>query len=107
MTVSKEASGLGSVWQNAVVRYQETTKVDLGSLAQANSVEDILIEINKSAEKFGRKRHDNSKLDRFRSLVSDSLLPIQVMTEMVSQVLSDVWCPSIARSPFLMKWLCI
>lgn len=92
---SKEGSNFGSVWQEAIARYRQNTKLDLTSLARANSVDDILIEIGKNAQKFGKKRHDNSKLDKFRSLVSESLMPIQVMTDMVSSVLSDV-----SYSPF-------
>lgn len=90
MVVSHQPTDVDKIWQAAIRRYKETTKVDLGSLTVAKSVDDILLEINDRDEGFKRKRHDKTKLDKFRTLVSKSLQPIQTITEVVSQALSEV-----------------
>jgi len=51
----------------------------------ANNVDEILKEVRGKEDKFKGYRHDGSKLDKFRSLVSKSLDPIEKLSNIVAQ----------------------
>ncbi|KAJ5362082.1 hypothetical protein N7541_002926 [Penicillium brevicompactum] len=93
MADSQQTSDLDEIWQAALTQYKEATNADLGSLTVAESVDDILLEINESDKYFEKNCHDGSKLDTFRTLVSESLQSIQTITEDVSGALSEGFLP--------------
>ncbi|KAJ5775210.1 uncharacterized protein N7511_000221 [Penicillium nucicola] len=86
---SNNMTDVGAIWRDAIGRYKDITQVDLGSIETANSVEDVLSEIDIRKEEFERTRHDGSKTDRFRSLVSRSLKSIETVSEIVAQGTSN------------------
>ncbi|KAJ5154427.1 uncharacterized protein N7500_009866 [Penicillium coprophilum] len=86
----------GAVWRTAVDRYKDITQVDLGSIEAANTVEDVLSEIDIREEEFKVSRHNGSKTDKFRSLVSRSLNSIEMVSQVVSQGVSGTFPPGMA-----------
>ncbi len=75
---------VGLMWKEAIDRYEKITLVKIELLAQANNVEEILTEIHEREMKFKSHRHDGSRLDKFRSIVSKSLYPIEKVGEIVA-----------------------
>lgn len=90
MSAADSVTDIGAIWRTAINRYKDITQVDLGSIEAATSVEDVLSEIDTREEEFKRNRHDGSKTDRFRSLVSRSLKSIETVSEVVAQGASNV-----------------
>jgi hypothetical protein len=90
MSAANTMTDVGAIWRTAIDRYKDITEVDLGSIEAADSVEDVLSEIDIREEEFKRTRHDGSKTDRFRSLVSRSLKSIETVSEVVAQGASNV-----------------
>lgn len=90
MSTANNMTDVGAIWRTAIDRYKDITQVDLGSIEAANSVEDVLSEIDIREEEFRRTRHDGSKTDRLRSLVSRSLNSIETVSEVVAQGASSV-----------------
>ena len=78
-------SDLGLLWKSAVAQYEAIAGVQFQHLAKARSVSQILDDIDDKTAKFKSHRHDGSKLDRFRTLVSQSLAPIQSLASIVAQ----------------------
>jgi hypothetical protein len=73
------------MWKSAVARYEAIAGVQVQQLAKAENVAQILKDIDDKEAKFTTHRHDGSKLDKFRSLVSQSLAPIQSIADIVAQ----------------------
>ena len=93
MPIESEADSitdLGTIWKVAMDRYEEITMVKIQSLAGANNVDEILNDIHERETKFKGYRHDGSKLDKFRMLVSKSLNPIEKLSDMVASAASTV-----------------
>lgn len=90
MSAADSVTDVGAIWRAAINRYKDITQVDLGSIEAATSIEDVLSEIDMREEEFKRNRHDGSKTDRFRSLVSRSLKSIETVSEVVAQGASNV-----------------
>lgn len=90
MSAANNMTDVGAIWRAAIDRYKDITQVDLGSIEAANTVEDVLSEIDIREEELKRTRHDGSKTDRFRSLVSRSLNSIETVSEVVAQGASSV-----------------
>lgn len=80
----------GAIWKVAIDRYEEITMVKIQSLAGANNVDEILNDIHERKTKFEGYRHDGSKFDKFRTLVSKSLSPIEKVCNMVASAASTV-----------------
>ena len=80
----------GAIWKVAIDRYEEITMVKIQSLAGANNVDEILNHIHERETEFKGYRHDGSKLDKFRTLVSKSLNPIEKVGDMVASAASTV-----------------
>lgn len=78
-------SDVGLIWESAVDRYQAITGEQIQQLARAKSVAQILEDIDDNEARFKIHRHDGTKLDRFRTLVSQSLSPIQFVGDIVAQ----------------------
>ena len=67
---------VGAIWRVAMDRYEEITTVKIESLTGVRNVDEILKDIREREREFKDYRHDGSKLDKFRTLVSMSLNPI-------------------------------
>lgn len=81
---------VGAMWKAAVDRYEDTTKFKIQSLAGAISVDEILGQIHERETKFTTHRHDGSKLDKFRTLVRNSLVPIAMLGDIVAKATKTV-----------------
>ena len=81
---------VGAIWKAAIDRYEKVTMVKIETLARANNVDEILDEIHGREVKFKGYRHDGSKSDKFRSLVSKSLGPIEKLSNIVALAASTV-----------------
>lgn len=81
---------IAEIWKTAICRYEETIGTGIESLTKANTLADILNEIHDKESMFKSKRHDGSKTDKFRSLVSKTLYPIEKIGEIVAQASSSV-----------------
>ncbi|KAL8790643.1 MAG: hypothetical protein Q9213_000491 [Squamulea squamosa] len=86
----KNINDIGSIWRTAIDRYEAVTGIKLDSLATVNSVEEILDAIHEKDTNFKSFRHDGSKVDRFRSLVSKSLRPIEILSNITAEAASSV-----------------
>ena len=78
------------IWKAAIERYEEVAGVKFTSLASAHSVDDILNEIHEREARFKSRRHDGSRVDRFRTLVRKSLAPVDRIGEVAAQGASGV-----------------
>ena len=81
---------IGAIWKAAVNHYEDITEVKIRALAGANSVQEILGEINEREMTFRSHRHDGSKLDKLRTLVANSLAPIQMLGDIVAHATKTV-----------------
>lgn len=75
---------LGDIWKNAISEYEKTTGEAIEALSTASTVDAVLEEIRQKGTKFQTFRHDGSKTDKFRSLVSQSLEPIVFLSGIVA-----------------------
>ena len=81
---------IGTLWKAATDRYETATGVKIESLTKANNLDEILGQIQGNMASFKAHRHDGSKLDRFRSLVSKSLSLIEQLSKIVATAASSV-----------------
>ncbi|KAL9014436.1 MAG: hypothetical protein Q9173_000918 [Seirophora scorigena] len=87
-------ANIAAIWQAAIERYEEITMEKMETLSGASSVDVILDDIREKETKFKCYRHDGSKLDRFRTLVSKSLDPVDKVGNLVASaasMLSDIF----------------
>lgn len=84
------STDIGAIWSAAVARYEATTSAKVQTLAGTKSVDDILMETKDREKSFTSRRHDGSKLDKFRTLVRQSLGPIQILGDIVSNATKTV-----------------
>ena len=80
----------GEIWKEALGRYEKDTETKFQDLEGAESPEDVLIQIQEREEKFKGHRHSGSKTDKFRTLVSKALDPIDRILSVISGVASTV-----------------
>lgn len=81
---------IGAIWKMAIDQYEKTTTKKIDSLAGACSIDEILSEIHDKETKFKAFRHDESKLDKFRTIVKKSLAPIIALSGIVGTATSTV-----------------
>ena len=81
---------IAALWRGAIDRYEAVAGVKIECLTKANNIDEILSQIQGSMASFKAHRHDGSKLDRFRSLVSRSLEPIEQLSKIVATAASSV-----------------
>ena len=81
---------LGAIWQEAVDQYEDATKVTIASLPPISNLNMVLNEIRTRETAFRSHRHNGSRLDKFRSLVSKSSKPIEVIGSMIASSASTV-----------------
>ncbi|KND93052.1 hypothetical protein TOPH_02369 [Tolypocladium ophioglossoides CBS 100239] len=83
-------SEIRSMWQEAIVRYTQITgNQHVITARHTASVGGILAEIGHVEKLFIHQRYDGSKRARFRSLVSQSLVPIQALSEVCDPYTSN------------------
>ncbi|PGH21367.1 hypothetical protein AJ80_03284 [Polytolypa hystricis UAMH7299] len=95
-TTTSCTTDVDALWKAAVDRYEQVTAVKIDHLSPAKCVDDILQEIHDRESRFKTRRHDGSKLDRFRTLVGRSLVPIEKVGDVLSQASSNAFQPSAA-----------
>ena len=81
---------VGALWQKAIERYEKTTHVKIETLPKVNKVDEILAEVHAKKLVFEGYRNDGSYVDRFRSLVTKSLQPVERLGEIVGSAVSSV-----------------
>jgi hypothetical protein len=86
---------VGAIWKEAIDRYEDITKVKIESMARARNVDEVLRETRDRDTKFRAFRHDETKMDNFRTLVSRSLGPIEKVGSMVASAASASFPPTI------------
>lgn len=84
------STDIGAIWSAAVVRYEATTSVKVQSLAGPKSVDEILTDSKDKEKSFTSHRHDGSRLDKFRTLVKNSLAPIEMWGDIVTNATKSV-----------------
>lgn len=62
-----------AIWRVAIDCYEKITMIKIQSLVEVNNVNEILNDIHERETKFKAHHHDNSKLNKFRTLVNKSL----------------------------------
>ncbi|KAF9768691.1 hypothetical protein IL306_013959 [Fusarium sp. DS 682] len=88
-----EVTDVGLLWQNAIDRYKEITDKD-GEIERVANVQQVLDTIEDREEKFKWRRHDGSKIDKFRTLVNQALAPLQLIGELVVQATKTLYPPT-------------
>lgn len=87
-------SDIGGLWKTAVNEFERTTNTKFNELSPASNVEEILGMVQSQENRFNTFRHDRSRVDRFRSLVTRSLYPIEQMSKIISPAISSVSHPA-------------
>lgn len=94
------------IWQTAIHDYEAATGTSLDSSTQARTLEDVLGEIKDRESKFEFKRHNSSKIDRFRTVVKKSLQPIEKLSEIAAQAISGVSGSGVSILTSVCTWRC-
>jgi len=89
-TSTDTSNDISAIWKAAMDRYEEETKIKIYSLDRARNVNDILTHIQEREKKFRAHRHDESRTDKFRTLVSKSLGLIDAIGNLVAGAASMV-----------------
>jgi hypothetical protein len=90
LAANTTAADTARIWKAAVDEYERITGVRIQGLDGANSIEGILSKIENDEDKFRIRRHDGSKLDKFRTLVGQSLGPIEKLGSIINQAAKTV-----------------
>ncbi|KAL8367153.1 hypothetical protein RB599_010243 [Gaeumannomyces hyphopodioides] len=89
-----EAIDTSKIWKAAIDQYEKIAGVRIATLNGVNTIEDILKEVRTSEKTFLRRRHNGSRSDRFRTLLSQSLDSIQRLLEVAAQASKGAFPPS-------------
>ena len=81
---------VGAIWRKAIDRYEKITMIKIESLTGVSNVDEILNDIQERETKFKVYRHDGSKFDKFRTLVSRSLNLVTKVGDIVTSATSTV-----------------
>ncbi|KAB5560309.1 ankyrin repeat-containing domain protein [Coniochaeta sp. 2T2.1] len=92
--VADEAIDTSEIWRAAIDQYEKTTGVRITALNGVNSIEGILAEVNMNEKRFMRRRHNGSKSDRLRTLLSQSFRPIEQLLIVATQASKGAFPPS-------------
>lgn len=87
------ATDIGTIWKAAIDRYEEITMVKIEALARANNMDEILLEIQGRETKFLSYRHNGSRIEKLRSLMSRTLNPVGKLSNIVASAASTVMHP--------------
>ncbi|KAG9388103.1 Goodbye multi-domain protein [Pyrenophora tritici-repentis] len=85
------STDVGEIWSATVVRYEATTGVRIQSLVGPKSVDEILIDFKDKENIFAGRRHDGSRVDKFRSLVRKSLGPIEMWGKVITNATKNIF----------------
>lgn len=86
-----EVSDISLLWQSAIDRYKAITGKEV-DLKRTTNVQQVLDTIEDKEEKFKWRRHDGSKIDKFRTLVKEALAPIQLIGDIIVNATKTVRC---------------
>ncbi len=64
--------------------------IKIQSLVEVNNVNEILNDIHERETKFKAHHHDDSKLNKFRTLVNKSLNFIEKLSDMIASIISMI-----------------
>jgi hypothetical protein len=78
------------IWKAAIDEYEKNAGVRIATLNSVNTIEGILNEVNTSERRFLTRRHDGSRADRLRAILSQSLRPIEQLLNVATQVSKGV-----------------
>lgn len=70
---------VGALWKDALEQCERVSGTRIEQLAEANDVESFLSKVNDKETIVTLFRHDDSRMDKFRSLVRQSLGPIDLL----------------------------
>ncbi|KAH7480071.1 hypothetical protein FOMA001_g7651 [Fusarium oxysporum f. sp. matthiolae] len=79
---NSEVSDISLLWQSAIDRYKAITGKEV-DLKRTTNVQQVLDTIEDKEENFKWRRHDGSKIDKFRTLVKEALAPIQLIGDII------------------------
>ena len=94
---------IGAIWQEACKRYEEVTKASVSELEPVHDVEAVSNKIRSREQAFKGFRHDETKLDKFRTLVKRSLKPIETVGNIVASAASTVIAYILSDGPSVYK----
>lgn len=83
-------SDIGALWEAALDRYERVSGVRVQMLGGSNNLDAVLAQVHERSVSFEKYRHNNSKIDKFRSLVKESLEPILTLGEVVVNATKQV-----------------
>ena len=84
------SSDVGEIWNEAVDRYEKDTETKFKKIKRVNNADDVLAHIQVIEGTFKKHRHDGSKTDKFRTLMSKALDPIDRIGNVVAGAASMV-----------------
>ena len=84
-------NAFSKIWERAIEGFEELSLEKIDHLPKANNVDEILVHVRERESKFKLYRHDGSKVDKFRTLVSKSLDPVDKIGNMVATAATVVW----------------
>ncbi|KAL7954774.1 ankyrin repeat-containing domain protein [Trichoderma compactum] len=85
---------VADIWKEALDSYERVTGTRIDQLQRTTNIDEILSEIGARQSAFSLQRHNGSRLDRFRTIVSESLAPIEAANEIVSQAVKAAFPPA-------------
>ncbi|KAI1856640.1 uncharacterized protein JN550_013747, partial [Neoarthrinium moseri] len=94
--IDHDATDLGTMWEEALIKYNEECKINLRNLdfIRQNSMDNIMAEQERQLARFGEARHDGGKLDKFRSAISKNSQVIMSVAATVANAASSAFPPS-------------
>jgi len=78
------SSDVGDIWKEAIDRWEKDTETKLEDLKEASNTDDVLAILQEREEKFKARRHNGSKTDKLRTLMSKALDPIDKIGNVVA-----------------------
>ena len=81
---------VGAIWRVAMDCHEKATSVKIESLTKANNADEMLAELQRKGSELRDHRHDGSKLDKFRTLLSKSLKPVEQLCDIAASATSVV-----------------
>ncbi|PKS12614.1 hypothetical protein jhhlp_000822 [Lomentospora prolificans] len=96
-TGDAEQTDLGTMWQEALIKYYEECGTDLRTIHPSRfTINHILAEQDHQLLLFNQFRHDKGKLDKLRSLISSNSQIIQGVATHIAEAASAAFPPSAA-----------
>ncbi len=96
-----------AIWRVVIDHYEKITMIKIQSLVKVKNVNEILNDIHERETKFKAHRHDDSKLNKFRTLVSKSLNFIKKLSDMIALIASMIRKESLSAHWLRLTYVCI